>query len=74
MNLYEIDFNKKVIINKINLTGINKKRLYDLGILPGEYITKEYTSIFKDPVCYKVKNRFIAIRNKDASSIEVSYE
>ena len=40
----------------------------------GEIVEKKFTSLFKDPSCYKIKNTFIALRDKDASKIEVSYE
>jgi Fe2+ transport system protein FeoA len=74
MYLNKIDFNKKAIINSINLHGIKKRRLYDLGFIIGEKVTKKYESIFKDPICYQIKNTLIAIRNEDASYIEVEYE
>lgn len=74
MKLCNIDFNRKVIIDKVNLHGIKKRRIYDLGFIPGEIVTKKYESIFKDPNCYKIKNTLIAIRNEDAYNIEVKYE
>jgi ferrous iron transport protein A len=74
MYLNNIDFNKEAIISNINLHGIKKRRLYDLGFIPGEKVTKEFESIFKNPLCYKVKNTLIALRNEDACNIEVYYE
>ena len=74
MNLKDLNINEKAYIKNINLKGIKKRRLYDLGFINGEVIEKKFTSLFKDPSCYKIKNTFIALRNKDASKIEVSYE
>ena len=74
MNLCDLDFNKKAIIDNISLHSIKKRRLYDLGFIDGEIVEKKFTSLFKDPSCYKIKNTFIALRDKDASKIEVSYE
>lgn len=74
MNLNKIDFHKNAIISYINLHDIKKRRLYDLGFIPGEIVTKEFESIFKDPQCYKIKNTLIALRNEDACNIEVNYE
>lgn len=74
MYLCDLEFNKRAIVNKVNLHGIKKRRIYDLGFIPGEIVTKEYESIFKNPICYKIKNTLIAIRNEDAYSIEVDYE
>lgn len=74
MNLNDLDFNKKATILNINLHGIKKRRLYDLGFIPGQIVEKKYESIFKDPKCYKIKNALIALRNEDACNIEVIYE
>lgn len=74
MNLKDLNINEKAYIKNINLNGIKKRRLYDLGFINGEVIEKKFTSLFKDPSCYKIKNTFIALRNKDANKIEVSYE
>lgn len=74
MKLNELELNKKGIIEKINLHGIKKRRLYDLGFIPGENIEKVFESIFKNPICYKIKNTFISLRNEDACNIEVKYE
>ncbi len=74
MILNKIDINKKAKIIDIKLHGIKKRRLYDLGFIPGESIIKEFESIFKNPICYKIKNTLIALRNEDACFIEVEYE
>lgn len=71
MNLLNVKTNKNVFIKNVNLSNIKKRRLFDLGIIPGEEIKKEFSSIFNDPYCYKVRNSYIAIRNDDAKYIEV---
>ncbi len=74
MNLCDLKINESAIIKNINLKGIKKRRLYDMGFINGEKIEKVFDSIFKDPSCYKIKNTFIAVRREDALNIEVSYE
>ena len=74
MNLNNININKEATIVNINMHGIKKRRLYDLGFIPGEKVTKEFESIFKDPKCYRIKNTLFALRNEDADNIEVKYE
>ena len=74
MNLCDLDSNKKAIIDNITLHSIKKRRLYDLGFIPGETIIKMFDSIYKSPKCYKVKNTFLALRDEDAINIEVHYE
>lgn len=74
MNLNDLNINDKAYIKNVRHSGIKKRRLYDLGFIDGEIVEKKFTSLFKDPSCYKIKNAFIALRDKDASKIEVSYE
>lgn len=74
MNLCDLDFNKKAIIDDLTLHGIKKRRLYDLGFIPRETVYKMFNSIYKNPKCYKVKNTFLALRDEDAINIEVHYE
>lgn len=74
MKLSEIENNKKIKIKEIDFHGIKKRRLYDLGFIPGQTIEKMYDSVFNNPSCYKVKDTFIALRKEDAYKIEVSNE
>ena len=74
MKLSEIDANKKFILKNIDFHGIKKRRLYDLGFIPGQVIEKMYDSVFKNPSCYKIKDTFIALRKEDAYKIEVDNE
>ena len=64
MNLCDLKTNETAVIKNINF----------LGFIKGEYITNVFSSIFDNPVCYKVKNSFIALRKEDAYFIEVEYE
>lgn len=74
MKLSEIDVNKKFILKNIDFHGIKKRRLYDLGFIPGQVIEKMYDSVFKNPSCYKIKDTFIALRKEDTYKIEVDNE
>lgn len=65
----KIGRSSKVI--KINNTGTIRRRLLDLGIVPGTIITAELSSPFKDPVAYRIRNALIAIRKNDSKNIIV---
>ena len=58
------------IIN-INNTGSIRRRLLDIGLIPGSIVTSYLESPFKDPIAYKIKNAIIAIRKSDSKEIEV---
>ncbi len=51
--------------------GLEKRRLLDLGILPGTKITPELTSPLGDPRAYRVRDSLIALRREQAEHILV---
>jgi DtxR family Mn-dependent transcriptional regulator len=55
-----------------NCRGQQRRRLMDLGILPGKTITAVLKSASGDPVAYQVLDANIAIRKKQADNIFVN--
>lgn len=51
--------------------GPQRRRLMDLGIVPGTVVTVELESIGRDPVAYNIKGATIAIRKKNADQIYI---
>lgn len=51
--------------------GPQRRRLMDLGVVPGTILTAELESIGKDPVAYNIKGATIAIRKKNADQIYI---
>lgn len=58
-------------IIKIGTLGLSKRRLMDMGVLPGEIITIEKVAPLGDPIEISVKNYFLSIRKKEAMEIDV---
>lgn len=56
---------------KINNEDDIRRRLLDLGLIPGTIIEAVLISPFKDPIAYKIKNATIAIRKCDSKNIIV---
>ena len=52
--------------------GANRRRLLDLGILPGTSIEVDLESPMRDPIAYRVRNTSIAIRNSLADLILIN--
>ena len=73
-SLNNINVNDNVrVVNIDNKCGI-KRRLMDIGLVPGTYVKLLYKSVFDDPKAYLIRNTVIAIRDMDSKYIEVSYE
>lgn len=58
-----------VQIEKIKLEGMMKRRLLDLGFIPGATIKVLQKSPLGDPTAYQVSNTTIALRNEESSLI-----
>lgn len=54
--------------------GPQRRRLLDLGVVPGTEITPELVSTTGDPVAYRIRGALIALRRKQAEWIEVDGE
>ena len=58
-------------ITAINSTNAERRRLLDLGILPGTRIENVMSSPLGDPVAYRVRSAVVALRSEQAKLIEV---
>ena len=72
--LSELMPGQKAFINGIdeNCQGVERKRLMDLGFVPGTLVEVAVSSPFRDPTAYRVKGGLIALRKNQASKINIS--
>ena len=52
--------------------GAQRRRLLDLGVVPGTPITRELTSAGGDPVAYRIRGALIALRKSQAAWIQIT--
>ena len=74
MKLDQIHLNDQVVICAIDEDFLMKRRLLDLGFMPGAFAKCVLISPFHNPKAYLINGNVIALRNKDAHHIEVLYE
>lgn len=72
MYLNNIKNNRYYIVDKINLSEKEKRRLYDIGLVNGTKIKLLFDSPSKKIKAYLIRDSIIAIRNKDAQFVEVN--
>ncbi len=53
-------------------TGLNRRRMMDLGILPGTHIEVELISAGGDPTAYRIRGAVIALRKTQAQEIHIT--
>lgn len=71
ITLSELQVGRIGKIIKLNNTGSIRRRLLDLGFIPGTIIQAQLSSPFHDPIAYKIKNALVAIRKSDSKNIIV---
>lgn len=69
--LNKLEVNERSRIVRVRGEEILKRRFLDLGFIPGESVECVLISPFKDPKAYRIKGNIIALRNSDASNVEV---
>ena len=73
VSLDKLNINERAKVVDISDDSLIKRRLLDIGIIPGIEIEKSLISSFKGMSAYLVSNSLIGIRDWDASYIEVEY-
>lgn len=58
-------------ITKIHSKNAERRRMFDLGILPGTRIENVMPSPLGDPIAYRVRSAVVALRNEQAELIEI---
>ncbi|MDH4069147.1 MAG: metal-dependent transcriptional regulator [Ignavibacteria bacterium] len=54
--------------------GLQRRRLLDLGIIPGTRIRAEMTSVAGDPTSYRIRGAAIALRKSQAGLVKIERE
>ncbi|KFZ40231.1 MULTISPECIES: FeoA family protein [Thermoactinomyces] len=56
-------------IREIRVEGVLRRRLLDLGFIPGALVEVLYQSPLGDPVAYRVSQSTIALRKEESQKI-----
>lgn len=62
------------MVTAVHSEGPERRRMMDLGIVPGTVIRAEMRSPMGDPVAYRVRGALIALRQDQARLIEVTQD
>jgi DtxR family Mn-dependent transcriptional regulator len=62
----------RVVALSSRIRGVERRRLMDLGVLPGTLIEAEMTSASGDPVAYRIRGALIALRHTQADNIRIA--
>ncbi len=72
--LAAIGVGEKVRVLELQCEGAYRRRLLDLGLIPGTEVRAVMLSPLGDPMAYEIRGSIIALRLGDASKIIVKQE
>lgn len=58
-------------VKELNSMDAERRRMVDLGILPGTRIENVMPSPLGDPIAYRIRSAVVALRSEQARLIEV---
>ena len=70
-NLAKLALGESARIKAIGVTGPMKRRLMDMGLVPGELVKVVKVAPLGDPIEVTVKSYSLSLRKKEAESIAV---
>jgi ferrous iron transport protein A len=60
------------LVTELHSQGPDRRRMMDLGIVPGTLVTVEMKSPLGDPVAYRVRGALVALRHEQACLISIT--
>jgi len=71
MTLSQLEVGQIAKVIKLRSENAERRRMLDIGILPGTVIETVMRSPLGDPVAYRVRDAVVALRREQAELIEV---
>ena len=70
--LFEVNIGSRARISRLLSMGLSRRRMLDLGLIPGTVINVIRKSPLGDPIAYNIRGTLIALRKEEAEQILVS--
>lgn len=74
VTLDHLPVDQTATVVRLTSNGANRRRMMDLGILPGTHIEVEMQSPLGDPTAYLVRGAVVALRRDQAREIEIQLD
>ena len=68
-SLCDLNKNESLVIKEIKISGNLRKRLLDLGFVPGTKVECVRISPFGDPKAFFIRGAVIALRRRDSAAV-----
>ncbi len=70
--LFSIPVGAVGTVGDVRLSGAMRRRLLDLGLVPGAQVTCLYAAPSGNPRAYLIRGSVIALRNRDALNVALA--
>ncbi len=70
-NLSELKSGEQATVLRIEVEGVQRRRLMDLGLVPGTTVSADLVSPMGDPTAYRIRESLIALRKDQAKLVVV---
>ena len=74
ISLYDLPIGRSTTVNSIQAEGITRRRMLDLGLVPGTRVEALRVSPAGDPRAYRIRGAVIALRKEEAHQILINYK
>ena len=71
MTLARLEPGQSGVVEELKCDGLPRRRLLDLGFVPGTEVEAVMRSPGGDPTAYRVRGAMIALRSKEAKEIDL---
>lgn len=72
MRLSQLKTGESAVIREIGLDGFIRRRLFDLGFVPGTAVKHIRDGPGGSPIIFQVRDTLVALRKKEANQIFIS--
>ena len=72
LSLDQLKLGQSATIKSLEIEGIKRRRLQDLGFIEGSAVQAVYTNPAGNPTAYLIRGTMLALRNEDAEQIKIT--
>lgn len=74
VTLDELPRGTAAVVTQLDMTGADRRRFMDMGLLPGTRVVVDMTSPLGDPTAYLVRGSVIALRRSQARGVRIEID
>lgn len=71
IRLDELPVGRTAVVDSLQTRGPQRRRLLDLGLVPGARVRAELTSPLGDPTAYRVLGTLVVLRRAQAREVRI---